>query len=253
VNIDLEMSRFLKGEAFSSGLRWTIGQARLAVPTRWDVIRRTCAGKNVLHVGFADHLPLIERKHRDGTWLHGQLHSIARRCAGIDINSEAVGFVRERLGIDDVYVADVTIAIPDEVKSASWDVILLGEVLEHLDDPGNFLRALRRSLRLEANAKLLVSVPNATSYLSVQSALHNSECVNSDHRYWFSAYTIAKLLTASAWTPEEVIFCEPSPWWRSPRLLGRPLQTFHRVVLSILPALSETVIVTAQPAMVDGS
>jgi len=247
MNIETEVTQFLNGERFSSGLSWTIGRARLAVPTRWDIIGRLCKGKDVLHIGFADHLPLIEQKYREGRWLHGQLRAVARTCVGIDINEDAVQFVRDRLGVDCVYVADVTKELPSDVSNVAWNVVVLGEILEHLDDAGSFLRSLIRSLKLREDTKLIVTVPNATSYLSVRAALHNKEYVNTDHRYWFSPYTIAKLLTHAGWAPEEITFCEPSAWWRSPRLLAHPLQTLHRTILSLWPTLSETVVVVATP------
>jgi hypothetical protein len=32
------------------------------------------------------------------------------------------------------------------------------------------------------------------------------EVINSDHRYWFTPYTISKILVSAGYTPEKIIF-----------------------------------------------
>src|SRR5262245_56972131 len=85
------------------------------------------AGKSVLDIGVVEHT-------RDATtcstWLHGHLRRHAARCLGVDVLEAEVRYL-EQQGYD-VILADITQApLPRK-----FDVIVGGEVLEHLDAPG---------------------------------------------------------------------------------------------------------------------
>ena len=59
--------------------------------------------------------------------------------------------------------------------------------------------------------KLIITVPNAFSLENLFFTLSKKECINSDHRYWFSPYTIAKICTLAEIEIEEYHFCSHSP------------------------------------------
>lgn len=63
--------------------------------------------------------------------------------------------VRERT--DDFHVANLEHGIPEEVGDG-YDVVVAGDIIEHLTGPGEALRAMRRVLR--PGGQLLLSVPN---------------------------------------------------------------------------------------------
>lgn len=246
MKISNEINAFLNGQEFNNGLNIRIAAPQLSISTRWEALRPMVEGKTVLHVGFADHLDLIEEKYRNRIWLHGQLIEVAARCVGIDINAEAVDFVRNRLHIPDVYTANINERMPRELQQEKWDVVVLGEVIEHLDNPGDVLKGLQSNLKL-GERKLVVTAPNFTAISNIARAINGQECVNTDHRFWFSPYTLSRLLAASGWTPKEFLFCEPSGWWRTPKLALRPKRLFRRAMLGVSPAFCETVIVVAFP------
>lgn len=79
------------------------------------------------------------------------------------------------------------------------DVMVCGETLEHLSNPGLFLEYLRR-----LNIPLLVTVPNAFSENARHQMQKGIEAVNSEHVCWYSYHTLRVLLerhrfTVTAW------------------------------------------------------
>ncbi len=95
------LADFLKGKLFSSGLEIAVQQ--MPYMLRIDLLEQLCEGKKVIHIGFADHKDLIIKKILNNMWLHGRILKRAKECVGIDIDMEAVKFVKENLRIVDVY------------------------------------------------------------------------------------------------------------------------------------------------------
>ncbi len=50
--------------------------------------------------------------------------------------------------------------------------------------------------------RIIVTVPNAFKFENFLNAMRDREAINSDHRYWFTVYTIAKVMTLSGITME---------------------------------------------------
>lgn len=72
------------------------------------------------------------------------------------------------------------------------DLIVCGEVLEHLSNPGWFLARLRRQF---PQTPVLITVPNAFSEGGRQSLRRGVENVNKDHVAYYSWKTLDTLLT----------------------------------------------------------
>jgi SAM-dependent methyltransferase len=75
---------------------------------------------------------------------------------GVDVDHQALARASERLGIETVW-ADVEEGLP--FHDASFDVVVAGEILEHLADPHSAVAQVRRVLR--PGGMFLGSVPNA--------------------------------------------------------------------------------------------
>ncbi|WP_255580456.1 bifunctional 2-polyprenyl-6-hydroxyphenol methylase/3-demethylubiquinol 3-O-methyltransferase UbiG [Diaphorobacter sp. MNS-0] len=209
---------YLLGEAFSDDLPFRPGIIGHAQP-RGDLLAGWVAQQCVLHVGFADHAPLIARRASDGSWLHALLSRNARICHGIDINATAVDTARS-LGFDHVQQLDVFAPeAPQVLARCAPDMVLVPDVIEHLPDPAAFLRRLAQCL---PEAEFVVSVPNA---LSLRNALHSVcgvEHVNTDHRAWFSPFTLLKVLADAGLVGAELHSCQvAAPGTMKGRLLHR--------------------------------
>ena len=201
-----ENLKYLRGEVFSAGYNLQLDNNLLYSRIEW--IKRLLSGKSVLHIGCCDHLPLIEKKIYEGKWLHGILDDICSNVIGIDVNQEAVDFINKRkLSKNEVHCLDISDkSFAERMPKSVFDFVLLGEILEHVDNPVDFLFKMKTNLdEYGFKGKYLITVPNAFCF-QTNLYLKGIECVNSDHKYWFTPYTLAKVLVEANITPEELLF-----------------------------------------------
>jgi 2-polyprenyl-3-methyl-5-hydroxy-6-metoxy-1,4-benzoquinol methylase len=152
--------------------------------------------------------------------------------------------MREELGYSQVTCADVIRGEVPEIERQEWDYMLLGELLEHLDDPVGFLAAIRQRYKNNI-ARVIITVPNALSLLNVRSAFHHQECINTDHRHWFSPYTLGRMLICAGMQPEDFLFCEPFPASSSLYRKLSPRTALADFLLRRYPALREGMLMIA--------
>ena len=229
---------FLKGEKFSNAFHLRYGRQQRKTPARMDFITQLVQNSRVIHMGCVDHLPLISKKIERDQWLHIKIVEAVSSCLGVDIDEEGVRYVRDKLGYQDVIVHDILQdAVPERITELRWDYMVLGELLEHIDDPVSFLQALKSRYAAYVD-KIIISVPHALRIDNFKLNLRGREVINSDHRYWFTAYTLSKLLVLSGYQNIEVEFCEG---FKTP--LERP---FKRLLLSFFPQFSDTLVAVAE-------
>ncbi len=232
---------FLKGEKFTSGLMFPLGGVGSLKSTtnRLGYLRELVKGKRIIHVGCVDHLPLIEEKRKSGNWLHEILTGSAEYCVGLDINKEGIEHLG-KLGIRDLYCLDIIKdAIPGALKSQKFDYLVLGEMIEHVDNPVEFLAAVRTKFSGFVDA-LVTTTPNAFRFQNLVHTLRRREYINSDHRYWFSPYTLAKVLAQAGYENVEIDMV-----WDSP-LRGAVSSTLKAVIGSAFPATRDCLIARSQ-------
>jgi len=197
---------YLKGEKFSSGLQVSFPKSPYV--DRFTALENICRGKRVIHLGFADHKELIETKIKNNVWLHARLMKVASVCYGFDINCEAVDFVKNNFRIDNIFCVDILNEdLPTQIKKEKIDLVVIPEVLEHIDNPVAFLMNLKSKLSSIVN-EVVITVPNAFRISNFQFAKSNIEAVNSDHRYWFTPYTLLKVLVRSGYEPLDIILVD---------------------------------------------
>ena len=96
-----------------------------------------------------------------------------------------------------------------EIENVKFDYAILGEVLEHVDNPVLFIASIIDSYR-ENIDRLIITVPNAFSSWHNKMAKKGIECINSDHRYVFTPYTLTKVLNEAGMEVEEIVFADPN-------------------------------------------
>ena len=149
-------------------------------------LRAAVAGKDILHVGCADHD--VDEIASSDRWLHAHLVKEAKSTLGLDILAEDCAKLRAR-GFDAVAGDACTIDI-----GRTFDVIVAGEIIEHVENPGQMLRNLARHLR--PGGDLILTTPNA------HFALHMVESMFFDTRYrwqpqhvaWYDPFTLCNMV-----------------------------------------------------------
>lgn len=168
---------------------------------RVNYILEKCTNKKVLHLGCVDEGLTIERI-KNKSLLHLQLRKIAKEVWGVDI-SEAGIRTLERQGISNLIVGDIEhIDQISELQKHSFDVILLTEVLEHLNNPGLFLEGVKGLFN--QSTVMIITVPNGLRFTGLGHALRGYEFVHPDHNYWFSYRTLYALLKKNNYQIEDL-------------------------------------------------
>jgi 2-polyprenyl-3-methyl-5-hydroxy-6-metoxy-1,4-benzoquinol methylase len=192
-------------------------------------------GAITLHLGCAD-VP----RHRDGHLLHDRLAAVAKHLVGVEQDEEAVHYLQNVLGRKDVVRGDVEQLEKLELEQ-TFDVVIAGELLEHLTNPGACLRGVRSLLR--PAGRLVISVPNASSLKGFARVVRGVEMVHPDHVAYFSPTTVERLLARHGY---RVISCVYYTWSSQVRW-KRVLDTMLLApVRRFAPYISDGLIVTAR-------
>jgi 2-polyprenyl-3-methyl-5-hydroxy-6-metoxy-1,4-benzoquinol methylase len=143
-------------------------------------------GRTVLDVGCVEHT--VEREQVD-TWLHGHLRRSAARVVGLDYNAAAVAELNRRgyqVIFGDAMEADL---------GERFDVVIAGEIIEHVENAGALIRNLKRHLR--PGGQMVITTPNAFFGLHFVESLVASPYRrwNSEHVSWYCYFTLGSLLS----------------------------------------------------------
>jgi hypothetical protein len=84
--------------------------------------------------------------------------------------------------------------------------MVMGEVLEHMDNPVTFLNIIHKKYAGNID-KLIITVPNAFGWPNFKNVFRHRECINTDHRYWFTPYTLGKIVVRAGMKIESFQFC----------------------------------------------
>jgi 2-polyprenyl-3-methyl-5-hydroxy-6-metoxy-1,4-benzoquinol methylase len=148
----------------------------------------------VLHFGFVDSPFSVERT-KEGNLLHQRLQSVAGLVYGLDIDAQSIDAYRKLTGDRENSFLDIQKSLPQvDFLSRDYEVILFGEILEHLLYPAAAMANLLRICQLNPRARLCITVPNAYSAMAFFTALCGDELVHPDHYYYFSPMTLGKLI-----------------------------------------------------------
>ena len=199
MNLDAETLDYLHGRRFSNGRIFDLGNKG---PTlrRSDRLLQLVQGLRILHVGCCDHLPLIHEKRARGLYLHENLCRVATQCVGVDTNAEGVALLRST-GFPETYAPDdAPLCSVVDGKEQAYDICLLADVIEHVGNPVEFLAGMKR-YRFN---RLIVVTPNAFRW---RNSLPGGEAINTDHRFWFTPYTLCKVLVDAGYEPQRAELC----------------------------------------------
>jgi len=86
-----------------------------------------------------------------------------------------------------------TCRLNQQFEAGQFDIVVAGEILEHLSNPGRFLEDVR--LLLTPTTELLITTPSAyCAYRFLYTLLSGKEGVNTDHVAYYSPSTCRVLL-----------------------------------------------------------
>lgn len=144
-----------------------------------------CTDKRVLDIGCYDETA-VESKRGTGYWLHSLIAGKAKQVIGIDssdaIRGEIVTGKNSKIIKKDLYSINESF-----MKKYPVEIIVAGEVIEHIDDVMKFLLLVKEIYK---GKTLILSTPNATGLSNVLLALFGRESNHEDHVHIFSYKTL---------------------------------------------------------------
>jgi hypothetical protein len=180
---------------------------RLTVPRpvdRIEYIAHACARCRVLDLGAMDETACAA-KRGSGTWLHEEIARRALRVDGID-NSALVPPEGLRTGPNAAIrrgdIADLRTVVASLENSP--DVVVAGELIEHLENP---LQFLKRFIGIDglSGKTLILSTPNATALHNVLIGLGRRESTHHDHLCILSYKTLSTLCLRAGFSEWEIV------------------------------------------------
>ncbi len=167
--------------------------------TRDEAIVALCKGKKVLHIGATD-APYTEPKLEAGLLLHQKIDRVADDVLGIDIDEDAIQFLKGR-GMSNIIAYDMNKL---EALDYTPDVIIFGETIEHLMNLELAITNLKQIM--SAHTSLVVSTPNALWLNKIIDTLLQTEHQHPDHKVVFSLVTLKNLFEANQMVVKEVYY-----------------------------------------------
>ena len=195
---------------------------------RMKTILALLKGPRVLHVGCCG-TRFPETPGERAQWLHSALVDAGFSVHGGDINEESLAKMR-----DAGYSVEYLDAQAINPEGEKFDAIVAGELIEHLENPGLFLRGCRS--RLTAGGRLVLSTPNAFSPLNFLGyARRYDRWANPEHTCWFDPQTITELLRRNGFETKEIRFVDNLLVDEASRLT--PLGVYRAVWKRLRPVL----------------
>ena len=229
-----QTQRYLSGEEFSNAAHIELEKTSAPIVNRDDYLLQVTKGKKVLHLGFVDHLPLIDEKIRQGKWLHKKLIDNTALCYGVDINQEGIEYIQKKHHIDNLYTLDVILdTLPQALLDVEFDYLLIPDVIEHIGNPVAFLEVIREKFKRNTT-RIILTTPNAFRWNNFVNIFKHRELINSDHRFWFTPYTLSKIVTDAGYKIDTLGYFEHG------RLSRR--QLVRKYLLDNYPLLRDTLI-----------
>jgi SAM-dependent methyltransferase len=199
-----------------------------------------CEGKRVLHLGCTNS-PFTNESIKNDMLLHHDLKKVAKELYGFDYDAEGLEIFK-RIGEKNIYWADLEKL--DEVElDETFDVIIAGEMIEHLSNPGLFLRGIRRFMNKDS--KLVITTINAYSGMrffiyGLRGRGGANEPVHPDHVAYYSYKTLNLVVEREKLKIKDFVFYDIGPEHRP------HLHWFYNMVndvsVKISPQLSDGVI-----------
>jgi len=153
-----------------------------------------CAGKKVLHLGCANY-PYTQNSIDNEMLLHYDLEKSAGELYGFDFDQPGLDILAAN-GTGNLYRADLE-KLDEVAMSETFDVIVAGEMIEHLNNPGLFLTGIQRFMNAET--RLVLTTINAYCgmrwfWYGLRGRRGKQEPVHPDHVAYYSYSTLSLLV-----------------------------------------------------------
>lgn len=241
---DRMILKYLNGESFQTSLTVDLEKSKYEIIPRETLIIDLIKNTNVIHLGCSDHIQVINEKIQTDTWLHKLITENSKKCIGIDIDKQSIDYIKNNLGFTNVFHGNILSDDFDGIKQNNWDFVVFGEIMEHIDNPVNFLKVFKSRFG-ENVERFIITVPSIYNKRQFGNMLKYKEVINSDHRFWFTPYTISKIIASAGFKPESITFSNLQKL-TTPELIIRKLKQFAGIKVKYPFYYFNTIIITGK-------
>ncbi len=161
---------------------------------RTKYLLEKCRGKKVLHLGCTNY-PYTENSLKDNSLLHIKIASESSELFGFDFDQKGIDILESK-GYQNLFQADLE-HLENVNLDETFDVIIAGEMIEHLSNPGLFLRGIQRFM----NPKTQLVITTINAYCAMRNTIYalrgrggESEPVHPDHVAYYSYSTLSLVI-----------------------------------------------------------
>ena len=191
---------------------------RPGIHDRVGFLADRCRGRHVLDIGCVAH---AESRLGGDDWLHAHLARAAATCVGVDILDAGVAAVNAA-GFDAV-VHDLTTGLGPLAERGPFDVIVAGELIEHVPDLDMVFRIASEGL--SPDGELILTTPNPYSPQRVRAGQLGIVWENVDHVSYLFPSGIAELAERRG-----LVLAEAATVDERPRPGGSTVQKLKRTI-----------------------
>jgi 2-polyprenyl-3-methyl-5-hydroxy-6-metoxy-1,4-benzoquinol methylase len=177
------MTNFLIGETVRVD-RGEFSSSVAVADSKNRFVMDRCRGKLVLDLGCVQHNPAF---YQSKFWLHRAIREVTPYVMGMDLYAEGVAHLRS-LGFD-IVVGDAQ----NFDLERKFDVIVAGDLIEHLENFDGFLKCAKS--HLSPGGSLLITTPNPWYWRNLVKAMVSTEVANNEeHTCWLCPRTLRQLV-----------------------------------------------------------
>ena len=192
-----------------------------------------CRGKDVIHLGCCDS-PYCQERYIAGDLFHLKLMETAKTVMGIDIDEQSIKFLKQA-GINNLIVENVE-NIDINLINNDFQIILAGEIMKHLTNPGLFLKGIAEIAN--KNCELIITTINTPTLKSFIRSLCKKEEVHDDHVCYYSIRTLTQLLNKFDMSIIKHVYYSAPPVPKS-GIIMVILNKISRIICNYIPNLGD--------------
>jgi 2-polyprenyl-3-methyl-5-hydroxy-6-metoxy-1,4-benzoquinol methylase len=174
------------------------------------ILNHIAPGQRILDIGCAC-APNTIRNWDMGTLLHKKVHDSAKACGaqlvGMDLDGPSLKWLQEKMPGAEFVHGDAQKYL--DASGRCFDLIIAGDVIEHLPNPGLFLESCLPLMM--PGGRMLITTVNAFGVARIAKTLFYHEAVHPEHTAYFSQKTLKRLCEMSGWKVKKNGFIKSEP------------------------------------------
>lgn len=180
---------------------------------KYDFIAENIKNKEVLDIGCVESMNNFSAQYMKNTQ-HYKLKQYTKKLIGIDLEEKGVKALND-LGCE-CYCSLAEDAY--KLNLGKFDIILLGDIIEHIPNPNFFLLSLRKLLK--PNGEIICTTPNALSYEYQLKLFFHRPFTRHQHTAWYCRVTLGNLMKYSGFNESKFNY---GVYWKTSKNIFRKI------------------------------